>query len=170
MATAAGFEPGDLRIVAAPRSFAALELEHIDKFIFLDKARCERCADEVVSEVCRWRLVECATHLAQWRYDDPSSQRLAAQLALQRDARPARAELDPERIESLVELFSDLGPAGPQRLERATSLTELFAAAYTHAAPFAPDVVQRIWERCEGDADRCAKGRAEALARVGGGG
>ena len=130
----------------------------------------EPVRDEVVGEVCRWRPVECATHLAQWRYDDPSSQRLAAQLALQRDARPARAELDPARLDSLVELFGELGPVGALGFERATGLTELFVAAYTHAAPFAPDVVQRIWERCEGDADRCTKGRAEALARLGGGG
>lgn len=129
----------------------------------------EATRGEVVTEVCRWRPVECATQLAQWRYDDPASQGLAAQLVRQRDTRPARAELDPARLDSLVELFGALGPAGAQSFEQATSLTELFVGAYTHAAPFAPDVVQRIWERCEDEQGRCVKGRQEALARVGDG-
>lgn len=125
--------------------------------------------DGAVGELCRWRPIECATHLAQWQHDDPASPLLAAQLVKQRAAPSVWPEVQPKRLAELGELFKALGPGGAIGFDRAQSATELFVRGYAHAAPFAPEVELRIWERCEDASGRCATGREEVERRIGGG-
>lgn len=85
----------------------------------------------VLSETCHFLdPVLCATLFAEWRHEDPASERVPILLdAARRDAR-LQPLLEPKRLASLVRLFDPMTTATPDR--------ELFERFYHHAAPFAP--------------------------------
>jgi hypothetical protein len=125
---------------------------------------------EVVSHVCASRPFKCATFLAQWLVEYPSSEAASKALKRERIEHPSYAKLLAfPSLRLLRLLFADDGQTHPIPLAEARRASRAFASFYSHNAPFPADGLVRIWRRCQAGSGRdadCREGLriAEALA------
>jgi len=120
----------------------------------------EAARTQLLDEVCAHQQAQCVAHLAQWKFEAPSSAALERRLA----ALGNSAGLDWRGTTlRLASLFSPGGTAGlPGEYEYATRVDEVFREYYQHAAPFDARALRGPWQRCTGDS-RCSAGLERAL-------
>jgi hypothetical protein len=124
-----------------------------------------------VGKTCEQRPRECATLLADWAREGPDSP--ARKRLVERLQTLPRLEESMAAVESLLPLFGGDSsiPDGDAVPARASQATRNYAYYYHHAAPFDPDALRAIWERCAARADgkaACGEGRAGAEQLLGG--
>jgi spermidine synthase len=128
----------------------------------------EDVAEAVTRHLCKLkRLGECATWLARWRSDHPTSE-----LARAFDPRELergfgrREELQPQVIDLIERLFRGELPPTPRAkspVARAAALTSIFASHYVHATPFDRRVLSTAWSGCRGNPRMMATCEQERL-------
>ncbi len=122
---------------------------------------------QVLRTACVLSEKACLTFLAGWSEDDPGAQPPSAMRAA---AARLLATVPPDTEARLRRLLGR-DPVGdaPVSVEDAQFDTELFLAFYSHVLPFDRSVLAARWSRCQDpDPERCARGRADAEARIAG--
>jgi hypothetical protein len=124
----------------------------------------------IVAEACENNPNPCATLMAGWMRDVPSSPARDALLAERRAQGVFAAHLADARLRHLIELLGGPGSDAAPSPSQAKLLTDLYVGYFHHGAPFRRDALARIWQQCRpnrpGDGS-CARGLAAAEARVG---
>jgi hypothetical protein len=126
---------------------------------------------QTVREACNHSPQLCATLLASWMRDVPSSPARDALLPELRAQAGYPAHLANQRLRHLVELLGGgRDSETPPSPEQANLLTDLYVQYFHHGSPFSREVLARAWQQCRpsrpGDGS-CARGLAAAEARVG---
>jgi spermidine synthase len=134
----------------------------------------ELALEQVAGETCKHMPSICVTILAYAQREAPASTRIASLV----DELEARRVLDRDNL-PIVSGFlgSDALPdTRPLSVERARELGALFQRHYHHAAPFRPDALLEMWQRCrvmpptpkqcaEAAAAQSSAGALDAIAR-----
>jgi spermidine synthase len=131
----------------------------------------EDVAEAVAQHVCDLRrLKECATWVARWRADHPTSER--AREFQPPKAMAKREEFQPEVLGRIERLFRGELPDTPAKapVARAAQLTGLFAGHYVHAIPFDRQLLRNAWSQCQTNRSvetQCQQARLQADERLG---
>jgi hypothetical protein len=124
--------------------------------------------EQLVRETCTHRPSQCLALLAEWVHDAPSSGRRERILFWLR-GNPILSRTTPlDLLEPLAALHRAADGEAPLPVENARRNAELFARHYHHAAPFPREALERLWRRCEADAEQlgpCAEARAQVEGR-----
>jgi spermidine synthase len=116
----------------------------------LDAVQLEVHREAMVSETCKHLPGDCIVLLAEWLAHDPASLALRRTLTrLQADARVGKA-LSAGAADLIAVLFDATGRGLPEHLSLSTarSWQTTFFANYHYAAPFDPESLLAIWQRC----------------------
>ena len=120
-----------------------------------------------VKELCKHRMPECVASLAKWFRDQPRSR-------VRHDLTTTLGQLDPtlgSRFQSrdvrrASELYWPRPKGSPKEINAAMGgrMNRLFVDAYHHLAPFDPEALLAVWDRCTAPSDeQCEKGRRQAI-------
>jgi len=101
---------------------------------------------DVVQEVCRYRLEECAAHIAEWQHEDPGSPELA-QLVSTASGSKDHARLVQPELRAMLATF--LGDGDVSALEPQAAQT--FIEYFNYSAPFDTAVLETLLARCQAD-------------------
>jgi len=124
---------------------------------------------ELAGQACQNIPTLCATLIADWIREIPSSPARDQLLANLRQFGPFAPHLTDTKLRHLVGLFpSGAGSEGALDAAQAERLTDLYVQYYHHGTPFSRESLALIWEQCHppGDAS-CTNGLAAAEVRVG---
>jgi spermidine synthase len=125
----------------------------------------------IVTETCRTAPLPCATLLARWQYEHPTSPARAALLATYRAEGRFPAQLAQGQLDALASLYDPARTAAQRATpEQARHRTQLFIEYYHHGAPFSREALAALWDRCvegRGAGARCAQGLAAAEQQLG---
>jgi len=112
----------------------------------------ERAQAQAVTQTCLYRERECAALLGRWRSESSDSLPLY------------HAQLERQTLDELALLYGGALPADSTTLDPDTAeeMTERFISHYHHAAPFDPDALLVLWDRCSETppTGACEAGRA----------
>jgi hypothetical protein len=125
--------------------------------------------EEMTWRACNYQIPGCGALAAAWSRLPPASEsfpKLVAKL------RQEEGPLFLDRLRSFLEPASAAAPASVRRVAPATALamTRLYTAHYAHCAPFEPRALLDLWQRCEGNAELCRRGKRSAQRLLAGDG
>jgi predicted membrane-bound spermidine synthase len=106
---------------------------------------------QAVKETCLYRPRECVALLGRWRSASSDSLPLRRLMRWVSNRSPNfRARLEPQALDELAVLYGGAMPAGSTTVDTdaADGMTDRFASYYHHAAPFDPDALLALWDRC----------------------
>jgi predicted membrane-bound spermidine synthase len=119
----------------------------------LSAQRLEAHREAMIDETCKQLTSECVVLVAEWVARNPTSPALGrARTRLRASPRVGRA-LSAGAPDLIATLFDDQGRGLPEQLPLATarSWQTTFFANYHYAAPFAPESLLAVWQRCADD-------------------
>jgi hypothetical protein len=126
---------------------------------------------ELAEQACRNIPTLCATLMADWMRDFPSSPTRDQMLERVRQMPQFAPHLIDTRLRHLAGLFGGgAGSEGALDPEQARRLTDLFVEYYHHGTPFSRESLALVWRECrpsQPDDPGCRRGLAAAEARVG---
>jgi predicted membrane-bound spermidine synthase len=131
----------------------------------LDAVQLEAHREAMVSETCKRLPGDCIVLLAEWLAHDPASLALRRTLTrLQADARVGGA-LSAGAADLIAVLFDAEGRSLPEHLSLSTarSWQTTFFANYHYAAPFDPESLLAIWQRCADEDPALCKAGLEQI-------
>ena len=126
---------------------------------------------ELVEQFCMQIPTLCATSIADWMREVPSSPTRDEMLMHLRQLPQTAPHLTDTKLRHLVGLFEGgAGSEGALGAEQAERLTNLYVEYYHHGMPFSREALALVWKECRqrqpGDPS-CSRGLAAAEARVG---
>jgi spermidine synthase len=133
----------------------------------LDAEQLEAHREAMVGETCEHLPGECMVLLAEWLAHNPASPTLRRTVArLQADPGVGRA-LSAGAVDLLTALFDPAARGLPERLSLATarSWENTFFANYHYAAPFNPESLRAIWQRCADENPALCEAGLEQIRR-----
>jgi len=129
----------------------------------------ETARDQATREACRHRKTLCAALLVEWQHAAPASPGLAALWQTLNDGAAGRfgGDLDPTILRRLGHITAPARSPVSVSYQQADEATQLYRWFFQYPAPFDPQPLVAMWERCHaaaGLADACSAGLARARA------